>query len=298
MPVNHGTLQTVERQVTNAYLKGLTSFSDPIWSLIAQEVSMKTKTVEAPIMGMLGPLREWVGPRVLETLEAHGYTITAKKFEKTAHIEREAIDDDTHGVWMPQFQDLGLQAAAWPDQQCCLKLETGESSNCYDGLPFFSASHPTNNIQTTFSNLAGSGSAAWYLFDTTKAIKPMFWGLRDAPEFTNFWDLKDPNVFWLDKYVSGVRARGVADWGFPQFAYKVKGALDATNFESAQVAMMSLTNAKGENLGVKPNLAIIPTVHKQAAQRLWDRERLASGEDNINKGAIKYLIGQRLSNVA
>lgn len=296
MPVNAATLRTVEVATTNAYLQGLKSISDPVWKRIAQLITMSTKTIEAPIMGMIGPLREWVGPRVLETLEAHGYSITAKKWEKTAYVPRDAVDDDTYGVWLPQFQDLGTQAEALPDQQVCAKLEDGENGKCYDGQPFFYSAHPTNNIQTTFGNVYGTGAPAIYFFDTTKAVKPLFWGLRSAPEYTKLWSLTDHNVFWLDRYISGVRARGVADFGFPQFAYKLKNTLDATNWEKVLVDMMSLLNAKGENLGVKPNLALIPPIAKPAADRLWGRERLASGEDNIHYKAIEYVVCQRLSN--
>jgi phage major head subunit gpT-like protein len=296
MPVNAATLKTMEVDTTNAYLQGLRSMSTPVWERIAQLVPMKTKTIEAPIMGQIGPLREWVGPRQIETLESHGYSITAKKFEKTVDIPVDAVDDDTWGVYLPQMQDLGTQSGAWPDQQVIAKLIAGESDKCYDGQPFFSAAHPANNLQATFSNLAAGANPAWYLFDTTKAIKPMFWGLRKSPVFTNMWDLKDHNVFYLDKYVSGVKARGVADYGFPQFAYKLKTALDATNWETASVNMMSLQNAKGENLGARPTLALIPPILKPAADKLWGREKLATGEDNIHYKAVEYIVCQRLPN--
>jgi phage major head subunit gpT-like protein len=296
MPVNAATLKTMEIETTAAYLRGLRSMSDPVYSRIATTVPMTTKSMDAPIMGQLGPLREWVGPRVLETLEANGYTIKAKKFEKTVYVPLEAVEDDTWGVWMPQMQDLGNQAGAWPDQQVITKLAAGATDLCYDGLPFFSASHPTNNVQKAFSNLTGSGSPAWYLFDTTKSIKPMFWGLYKAPVFTNRWSPTDDNVFWEDQLVSGVRARGVADFGFPQFAYKLGSTLDATNWETALTNMMSLLNAKDENLGCKPNLALIPPILKPAADKLWGREKLATGEDNIHYKAIEYVVCQRLSN--
>lgn len=297
MPVSAATtLKTMEIETTAAYLRGLRSMSDPVWQRIAQLVNMRTKTIEAPIMGQVGPLREWVGPRQIEQLEANGYAITAKKFEKTISVPQDAVDDDTWDVWMPQMQDLGDQAGAWPDQQVCAKLELGETDLCYDGLPFFSASHPANNLQATFSNLTGSGSPAWYLFDTTKSIKPLIWALRMAPKFTNRWNPNDENVFQKDELQSGVKARGVADFGFPQFAYKLKSTLDATNWETALTNMMSLLNAKGENLGARPTLALIPPILKPVADKLWGRQKLANGEDNIHYKAVDYIVCQRLSN--
>lgn len=54
---------------------------------------------------------------------------------------------------------------------------------------------------------------AWYLADTGRAIKPLIWQNRMAPEFTYLNKPDDPNVFMQDKYVYGVRARGVAGYG-------------------------------------------------------------------------------------
>jgi phage major head subunit gpT-like protein len=298
MPVNTSTLRNVELEASNAFLKGLQAMTPTAYRLFTQVFKMNTKTVEAPILSMVEPLREWIGPRLLTTLSVRSYAITAKDYERTVRIPRNAIDDATYDLWMPQLETLGRQADALPDQQVFLKLANGKVDLCYDGLAFFSASHPTGQVVAgvaqTFSNLIGSGSPAWYLFDTTKSIMPMVWGDRKAPEYAQFWSPDDDRVFYFNEYVQGVFMRGVADYGFPQFATRIENVLDANNFENALVAMTSIKNDNGQNMGVRPSLAIIPPSLEPAAKRLWGRATLSTGEDNINYQAIKYVVSPYL----
>lgn len=299
MPSNTGNnLKNLELEASLAFKEGLQAMTPTAYRMFTQVFKMNTKTVEAPILSMVEPLREWIGPRLLTTLSARSYAITAKDYERTIRIPRNAVDDATYDLWMPQIRTLGKQADALPDQQVFLKLANGKVDLCYDGLPFFSASHPdgrvVGGVAQTFSNLIGSGSPAWYLFDTTKSIMPMVWGDRKAPEYAQFWDADDDRVFWLNEYVQGVFMRGVAEYGFPQFAARIENVLDATNFENALVAMTAIKNETGQNLGVRPDLAVIPPSLEPAAKRLWGREKLSTGEDNINYQGIKYVVSPYL----
>lgn len=299
MPVNLATLQTAEIETTAAFLRGLQSVSTPIADRIAMTIAMSTKSVEAPIASMVGPMREWTGPRMVEQLKRGAYSIIAKDYEKTVSIPRNALDDDNTGAFMAQIETLGQQAKQLRDQQLCAKLELGETDLCYDGLAYFHATHLTEQgASTTFGNLLGSGGPAWYAFDTTKGVKPLVWGNRLDPEFANLWSPEDPNVFNLNEYVSGVYARGVPDYGFPQLAFKHKGTLDATNWEAALTSMTALVNSAGENLQIRPNVVVVPSILEPAAIRLFKTRALANGADNIHFGAVEVIVAQRLKNVA
>jgi phage major head subunit gpT-like protein len=297
MPVNQGSLRTLEVETSAAYLRGLQSMTPSIYKRFTTVIKMNTRTIEAPILSMIGPLREWIGPRLIETLAFNSYAISAKKYEKTVKIPRENVEDDNIGLFINQLETLGRETNALYDQRVMAKLQTGGTDLCYDKLSFFNASHPTGNAAfPTFSNVSGSGNPPWYLLDTTKDIMPMVWGDRTAPEYTQLWSPQDARVFFFDEYVSGVRVRGVADYGFPQCAYQSKAALDATGFENAVVAMGSIVNATGQNMGIRPNLAVIPVSLEPAAKRLWGREKLATGEDNIDYKAIDWVVSPYLSN--
>jgi phage major head subunit gpT-like protein len=55
----------------------------------------------------------------------------------------------------------------------------------------------------------------WYLFDTSKAIKPMFFQQRQAPILVPRVDPTDPEVFDKHQFVYGVEARGNVGYTLP-----------------------------------------------------------------------------------
>ena len=63
----------------------------------------------------------------------------------------------------------------------------------------------------------------WYVLDTSKAIKPMVFQLREAPVFTYLTNPADGNVFWNKMFVMGCEARGAADVSLPFLAHKAVG---------------------------------------------------------------------------
>jgi len=62
----------------------------------------------------------------------------------------------------------------------------------------------------------------WYLINSTFPIKPFLFQLRVAPAITPRLDPASPNVFDLDEYQWGARARGAAGYSFPFLAIACK----------------------------------------------------------------------------
>lgn len=54
----------------------------------------------------------------------------------------------------------------------------------------------------------------YYIADTTKAVKPVRWIMREAPVFTPRVNEDDPFVFDNHQYIWGVRARGCPAWSY------------------------------------------------------------------------------------
>ena len=52
------------------------------------------------------------------------------------------------------------------------------------------------------------GSTTWYMFDTTKVVKPFVWVLRKAAEFVYLNNPNDQNVFQRNEFDFGVHMRG------------------------------------------------------------------------------------------
>lgn len=292
-------LEALQVQGTDAYLKGLQSVSAPVADLIAREIPMTTETLSGPIAKMVGPMREWLGSRQVQAIEKTNHVLVAKLFELTVGCPRTAVDDDQTGTYMVSYESMGQQAAAWKDQQVVAKLALGETDLGYDGVAFFSDSHPEDygnpDNANTYDNLIGTGSAAWYVMDISKALKPMVFGMRERPVLTHRFDPSDPHVFDNDEYLSGVRARGVADYGFPQTIVKCKNTLDATNFEACEYALRSRVNGAGENLGLNATLVLVPSIHATLAKKLFGRSDLGSDGVNVHQG-VNWVVCQRLAN--
>ncbi len=107
-------------------------------------------------MKLIPRLREWVGERKFNNLTARAYTLANKDYEDSIAIDRNDFDDNNLGVYKPAATALGDQAKRWPDDLVATALQAGTTALCYDGQPFFSASHPVDSDDSslgTFSNL-------------------------------------------------------------------------------------------------------------------------------------------------
>jgi phage major head subunit gpT-like protein len=58
-----------------------------------------------------------------------------------------------------------------------------------------------------------NAATTWYLFDTSRSIKPLISQVREAPNFVAMTQPDSPNVFNRDTYVYGSSARGAAGYG-------------------------------------------------------------------------------------
>lgn len=68
-----------------------------------------------------------------------------------------------------------------------------------------------------------TSDTAWYLLDTSKAIKPIIFQKRQDPQLVSLVDEKDRNVFMNKQYLYGVDMRCNAGYGFWQMAFGSKG---------------------------------------------------------------------------
>ena len=91
-------------------------------------------------LGMFPQLREWIGPRHVNSLKAHGFTIKNRKFESTISVKREDIADDKLGVFKPLVAEM-VKGQAPPDELIFDLLKSGFDTAGFDGASFFAADH-------------------------------------------------------------------------------------------------------------------------------------------------------------
>lgn len=66
---------------------------------------------------------------------------------------------------------------------------------------------------------------AWFLLDTTKAIKPFIYQERKKPVFVSQTDMASDDVFLRKQFKFGAEARGSGGYGFWQLAYGSDGSV-------------------------------------------------------------------------
>ena len=212
-------------------------------------------------MGTFPRMREWLGDRQFKNLTAFGYSILNKLYEDSVAVRRTDIEDDQYGVYSMVFAEQGRLCAQHPNELVYAALTAGLTTGLgYDGVPFFSSAHPmtdASGVTTTFSNLIAGPGNAWYLMDTTRAIKPMIYQKRTPYEMQSMTSLTDEGVFMRDEYRFGVRGRGNVGYGIPQTAVACQQPLTSASFDAARALMMAFKDDQGRPLGVKPNLLLV-----------------------------------------
>ncbi|RRY11499.1 Mu-like prophage major head subunit gpT family protein [Brucella anthropi] len=256
---------------------------------IAMTVPSSHKSEIYGWLGQVPKLREWIGDRVIKKLSSHSFSVTNKLFEDTISVQRTDIEDDNIGIYAPLFTDMGRAAKEKPDELVFALLAQGFTSLCYDGQNFFDADHPVTNSDgetVTVSNMQAGNGPAWYLLDTSRAVRPLIYQERIAPKLTKLDNDEDQNVFFRDEYIYGVRARSNAGFGLWQLAFGSKAELNAENYEAARQQMMKLKGDEGRLLGIKPNVLVTSPELEGAAMRLLNNGTRVVTVDNGGTPAV------------
>jgi phage major head subunit gpT-like protein len=261
---------------------------------IAMTVPSQAREENYAWLGAFPGFREWAGPRVLQNLSLHSHTIKNRSFENTISVPREDLEDDQVGVFAPMFSELGRGAKLHPDELLFGLIKDGFAVTCYDGQNFFDTDHPVGDGAqgpvAAVSNMQAGAGAAWFLLDTSRAIKPFIFQKRRDYNLVRKDDERDDNVFLNKEFVYGIDARVNVGVGLWQLAFASKAALSAANYAAARAAMMSVKTDTGRPLGVTPTLLIAPPSLESDALKLLNSEHAAGGETNEWKGTAKLIV--------
>ncbi len=219
------------------FQKGL-GMARPQYNKIATVIQSSTASNTYGWLGQWPGFREWVGDRVIKNMESHGYQILNKAFESTVGVKHTHIEDDNLGIYAPMMEEMGRATAVFPDELVFPLLKSGFHSECYDGQYFFDTDHPVNRQMDgqgediSVSNVlidASYTGEAWYLLDTSRALKPLIYQERKKPQFIRMTQEEDEAVFMRGEYRYGVDLRCNVGFGFWQMAYGVKAPLTLDN---------------------------------------------------------------------
>jgi len=293
MLINAANLDALRAGFKTSYQQGL-GIASSQYLQVATVVPSTAKTQKYGWLGKVPGVREWIGPRLVQNLEQHDYSITEKKWELTIAVDRDDIETDNLGIYAPMFQEMGASTGAKWDELVFGMLPLGFSTTCYDGQNFFDTDHPVldaNGNPTTVANTDGGAGTPWYLMFVNRPLKPII--LQKRKDFTFVAKDKpdDDNVFDNNEFVYGADARANVGFGFWQQAWGSKQTLDAAHFETALAALQGMKGDYGRPLGFTGTpLLVVPPSLRKAGSAIVQSILVNGGETNPNAGAAELLV--------
>lgn len=292
MLINSANLNALRAGFKTSFQKGLTETTS-LYTRVATVVPASTREAKYGWLGKIPNVREWVGPRLVQNLEQHDYTIREKKWELTISVDKDDVETDNLGIYTPMFEEMGAATRAMPDQLVFGLLKEGWNTPCYDGQNFFDADHPVldeNGEVQSVSNSGGGAGTPWFLLCTNRPLKPLIYQERKPFNFVAKDNPDDDNVFDNNEFVYGSDARSNVGFGFWQFAYGSRQTLNADNYEAARVALTSMKGDHGRPLGLVPNLLVVPPTLEGAGKRILQSVLVNGGESNPWAGTAELLV--------
>ncbi len=286
------------QQGFNAAFKDGFGAVTPTWPLIAMDIPSTTQVENYGWMKTLPGMREWIGQRVVNSLESAAAQVVNKNWEHTIGVDRNHIADDKLGIYTPMLKMQGEAVALHPNELVWGLLAAGFATRGFDGQYFFDSDHigyTAAGAEASWSNTGGGAGAPWVLADLSRAhMKPLIFQERQKPEFVSLTDARDANVFLNREFLYGADARYVAAFGFHQLAYGSKADLDAAGFTAARLALETQRRPDGSPLPVQATHLICGPSRRAEAEALLNAQFLAAGASNTLYQAVKLVVDSSL----
>lgn len=130
------------RAVVGRFYRRLEEFAQEAWwSRLAMRFSSSQESETYRWLGMVPQIREWKGGRQARPLRAQGVTIVNKIWESTIRVDADEARRDKTGQIMIRVNEMARRVATHPNKLMTDLMLSGATSNCYDGSPYFGASH-------------------------------------------------------------------------------------------------------------------------------------------------------------
>lgn len=171
---------TIGRGLKASFVKAYNNGEDP--SDVMPFIMETTSTGRDEEYGWLGnspKMREWLGDRKLSKLNSFDYKLKNKKYEATLDVLRDDIDDDRLGNYRIRVQDLAMKARIHPRELFFAALIEGTTELCYDGQPFFSASHEEGDSGIQSNIHTGTGTTLADIKADVEAVVAKMKSLKD-----------------------------------------------------------------------------------------------------------------------
>lgn len=128
------------------------------YPLIATVIDSDKQEEKFNMISTLPQLSEYTDERHLAGFSEYSYTLKNRVYGTAMRIPRTMFEFDQTGQLRTLVQSLGARVANFPDKLIFALL--GSNGNCYDGKPFFGATHDLGNGTAQTNDMAGGLSNA------------------------------------------------------------------------------------------------------------------------------------------
>lgn len=155
-----------KENVGNIFISLKTTFNNAfgaaqtVWQKLAMEVPSTSTQNDYTWLSKFPRMRKWIGDKNVKALSAFKYSIVNDDYEATVEVDRNDIEDDNLGIYLPQAQMAGDSAAMLPDEIVIDLANYGFTNKCYDGQYFFDLNHPVMGVNGVIAPVANKGTKA------------------------------------------------------------------------------------------------------------------------------------------
>lgn len=292
MLVNQSNLDALRVGFDNRFQAGL-GRADTSYAAIATVITATTKEMRYGWLGKIPNVREWIGPRELQNIMQHDYSIREKAWELTLSVDKDDIETDNLGIYAPLFEEMGQSTGSKWCQQVFSQLGLGFTTNCYDGQLFFDVDHPViaaDGSTVSVANTDGGSGTPWFLMDVSRPIKPIILQKRRDFAFQAMDQDNQHHVFMNKEFIYGSDARGNSGFGFWQMCWGSRQPLNAANYEVARTGVGGMKGDHGRPLGLNPRLLVVPPSLEGAANAIVKSALVNGGETNKWAGTAEVMV--------
>lgn len=280
-----------------AFNKGLGA-QNMDWAQLAKEIPSDARNNTYAWLSQFPAFREWIGARLHKVAKERAYTVDNKPWENTFDVPRSDFEDNNLGMYSAVAESFGEAIGDLKNDLVFGGIKSGFTNICYDGQYFFDVDHPVapnedgSGVVVNVSNMQAGILEPWALLCTKRAPKAFYLQNRTgAPEFIGKNNAASSDyVFENDKFTWGGRWRGNFAFGFWQLAFGSKAVFDATNFNAAYNAMMTVKADGNRQLNIIPDTLIVGPANRVAAENLITTKTLANGADNALYNRVKVVV--------
>ncbi len=141
--------------VRAAFFAGFDGASDH-YKQLCTRIPSTTAEEKYRFLGNVPRMREWGPGRQLQGLMSESYDVASLRYEVSLEVDADEVADDQTGQSMTRIRELGQVAGSHKDYQIAQLLINGNAAGFvgYDGVPFFSASHVSDQSGTQDNTIA------------------------------------------------------------------------------------------------------------------------------------------------